>query len=296
MSYNIVRYSIEKGVNLLQAVRFKPNNPLFLLPLVYFLPEDMLVRCPTLCKIPRSFREVINSDDNMKIIRSNQFLNEISTATARLVFPHFGLRGWVEHYTGYCPAWKLAYATHIWAKAVDAEIGFGLQYLFNLPKDAPVPFFDEDYIRQAMKLAVRRGLDEQNWQPIIDLVKELPCDEDFEKWNTNIRKDFIRKWYHTRAKTKTVSLESCLKNEKHAIYDIPDNQPSVAENFELSERIERFKARLSAKDSEILELRVEGYTYEEIADKLGYKTHSAVVKRMRAIAKAYEKFEDEAIT
>ena len=99
----------------MQAVRLKPNNPLLLLPLVYFLPADMLVRCPTLCKIPRRFREVINSDENMKIVNSKQFLNELSMATARLVFPHFGLSGFVEHYTGYCPAWKLAYATRIWA-------------------------------------------------------------------------------------------------------------------------------------------------------------------------------------
>ena len=33
----------------------------------------------------------------------------------------------------------------------------------------------------------------------------------------------------------------------------------------------------------ILELRVEGYGYKEIADKLGYKNHSGVIKRMEAI-------------
>ena len=113
------------------------------------------------------------------------------------------------------------------------------------------------------------------------------------RWNTNVRKDFIRKWYHTRAKTKTISLESCLKNEKHAIYDIPDNQPNIAESIESDERIKQFKARLSAKDNEILELRIDGYTYEEIADKLGYKTHSAVVKQVRVIAKEFERCEGE---
>ena len=34
----------------------------------------------------------------------------------------------------------------------------------------------------------------------------MPCDEDFEKWDTNVRKDFLRKWYHTRSKR----VQTCL--------------------------------------------------------------------------------------
>ena len=41
----------------------------------------------------------------------------------------------------------------------------------------------------------------------------MPCDEDFEKWDTNARKDFLRRWYHTRSKkVQTVSLEGMLEN------------------------------------------------------------------------------------
>ena len=43
----------------------------------------------------------------------------------------------------------------------------------------------------------------------------------------------------------------------------------------------------------ILELRGEGYGYQEIADKLGYKTHSAVIKRMEAIKKRFVRYENE---
>ena len=56
---------------------------------------------------------------------------------------------------------------------------------------------------------------------------------------------------------------------------------------------QRFKATLSDKDMAILELRVEGYTFGEIADRLGYKTHSAVVKRMEAIKKRFIQYENE---
>lgn len=91
---------------------------------------------------------------------------------------------------------------------------------------------------------------------MLDVVREMPCAEDFEPWGTNVRKDFLRKWYHTRSK--------------------------------------KVKATLSPKDMAILELRVEGYGYQEIADKLGYKTHSAVVKRMEAIKRRFIQYEEEA--
>ena len=43
----------------------------------------------------------------------------------------------------------------------------------------------------------------------------------------------------------------------------------------------------------ILELRVEGFTYEEIAKELGYKNHSGVIKRMQAITKAFIQYEEK---
>lgn len=37
---------------------------------------------------------------------------------------------------------------------------------------------------------------------------------------------------------------------------------------------------------------MEGVTLEEIAQQLGYKTHSAVLERIRKIGQAYEAFAD----
>ena len=47
---------------------------------------------------------------------------------------------------------------------------------------------------------------------------------------------------------------------------------------------------ITEKDREILKLRMEGYTEQEIADKVGYKTASAVHKRITKIAEAYEDY------
>ena len=54
--------------------------------------------------------------------------------------------------------------------------------------------------------------------------------------------------------------------------------------------VDQFKATLSDKDMEILKMRMEGKTLEEIAKKLGYQNHSGVLKRIRKIGLAYEKF------
>ena len=54
--------------------------------------------------------------------------------------------------------------------------------------------------------------------------------------------------------------------------------------------VDQFKATLSEKDMQILELRMSGDTLEEIAEKLGYKNHSGVLKRIRKIGQAYEAY------
>ena len=41
---------------------------------------------------------------------------------------------------------------------------------------------------------------------------------------------------------------------------------------------------------QILELRMSGDTLEDIAEKLGYKNHSGVLKRIRKIGQAYEAY------
>ena len=85
--------------------------------------------------------------------------------------------------------------------------------------------------------------------------------------------------------------DSHLSDSK--IHSLPAPDGDFTGQVEGEDFCQRFKATLSQKDMAILELRVEGYTYEEIADRLGYKTHSAVVKRMEAIKKRFIQYENE---
>ena len=75
------------------------------------------------------------------------------------------------------------------------------------------------------------------------------------------------------------------------IFDVADPR-SEFENSVISEmQIASFaESIITEKDREILKLRMEGYTEQEIADKVGHKTASAVHKRIARIADAYEDY------
>lgn len=271
------------------------DTPLRYLPLVYILPYDLLVRCPTLRRLPRSMGALNASPEWGEVILSEQFLNEVMDAVASLAFPYFGFGGWKEHYTGWCPVWRLSYALPLWAKGIERLTGWGVQSLFNLPPGFEIPFFDPEEVKGAMKLVVEQAIEEQGWGPMLEVIRQMPCDEDFEPFNTNVRKDFLRKWYHTRSKrVQTVSLEACLEDEDSGIHAIADPAGDFTAQVEGEDFFQRFKDTLSEKDMAILELRAAGYGYQEIADKLGYKTHSAAVKRMEAIKKRFIQYESKA--
>ena len=263
------------------------------LPFMYFLPQDLIAKYPTLRSLPRCLGEVSRSDKLIDLIGSDQFLNEIADATSALAFPHFGFGGWKEHYTGYCPVWQLSHALPLWTILLEEETGWGIQQLLQIPSTDVIPFFEPEFISKVMKRVVERGIEQENWQPILDAVKEMPCEEDFERWNTNVRIDFVRKWYHTRSKkVKTISLDECLEDDEHGVFYVEDKSAYYEDKVIAEDFCEKFKARLSDKDLMILELRVMGFTYKEIAERLGYTNHSGVIKRITAIEKEYKKYEN----
>lgn len=274
-------------------VTFPFDSNIRYLPLVYLIPEDQIVRYPTLNALPRCLSEIAASEPMMDLLDSDAFLKDIMDATAALAFPHFGFGGWKEHYTGYCPVWRLSYALPLWASLIDQECGWGLQLLFRMKPGTQIPLPDADQVRELFAHVVKRAITEQGWQPILDIVREMPCDEDFEKWDTNARKDFLRRWYHTRSKkVQTVSLEGMLENsdDDSPIFHIPDPSQNVEEYVIAKDFVERFLKTLPLKDRQIVELRQDGFTYEEIADKLGYKNHSGVIKRVDAVKKKLQKY------
>ena len=277
------------------AVSISRESNIVHLPFVYFLPEDLIERCPTLYALPRKVREVIYNEEMMVIVNSDQFMDEIMDAVAHLVFPHFGFRGWKEHYTADSPVWKLTYLLGLWSQLLEFEFGWDLNRLLKIPSSEEIPFFDNDYVKSVIEKIVKIGIERFNLQPILDVCREMPCDEDFENFLTYVRIDFYRKWYHSRSeRVQMVPFEECLQGSDEDYYStiVPDNR-NMAEFAASEDYCRRFKERLSKRDRVILELREDGFTFEEIAERLEYKNHSGVVKRIQVIRKEFIKYQSE---
>ena len=75
---------------------------------------------------------------------------------------------------------------------------------------------------------------------------------------------------------------ACRKVENRS-----DFENSVISEMQIASFAE---SMITEKDREILKLRMEGYTEQEIVDKVGYKTAGTVHKRIAKIADAYEDF------
>ena len=85
-------------------------------------------------------------------------------------------------------------------------------------------------------------------------------------------------------------MEAGESIDGETLYDVADPR----EDFEtkvLSEiQMDQFKGKLTDQDRQILQMRYEGHSLQEIADAVGFKTPSAVSKHIEKIAGAYENF------
>lgn len=275
--------------------RISRTSNLTYLPFVYFLPYDLVNRLPTLSRLPRKVREVYYDESMMEIINSDQFLNEITNAIAILVFPHLGFGGKFEQYTGYSLLYNVTYFAQFWVQLLEQhEIRWDLNRLFQFPSAVSIPYYDDDYIKSVIAEIVKVGKEHSQIKAMLTVQRKFPCDEDFEQGLTNVRIDFIRKWYRTRSKRIGImaSLEEAMETGDGDYYSIVAPDPrNMAEIVASEDYCQRFKSLLKDRDLEILELKEDGYTFEEIAEQVGYKTHSAVVKRMKAIKEKFLEFE-----
>ncbi len=133
------------------------------------------------------------------------------------------------------------------------------------------------------------------WQPMIDEIWKNRQMEDYSERKSTYKRDFINKWYCSWNKKKSpIFLDEAIKSGEEISEELLVQLPSPREDFEtkiLSRlRVYAFTAKLSEKDRDILQMRMDGRTLEQIAKFAGYKTPSAIYKRIQKIATAYEDF------
>ena len=268
------------------------------IPAFYLIPMSILEKCGVvLNSIPRTFVELMCDWDALKIVESDQFRLCIVDCYAYMVWPFlYPEIKYMEMFSGDDPIWRLAHCAPIWINELEkSEIlpTFRQMHEHRHMYTTPLYASDEDveiYMNFIVPNAVRR----HNLGPIIEVVKDMRCFEDYNYQKSNQKKDFYRKWYHTRTQKAEFSLEGFKERYRRyydgAEWDVPDPISSFEEEIEEKVDVDRFLSTIEDKDKQILQMRAEGYTNQEIADRLGYKTHSAIVKRIKKLGRMYQDF------
>ena len=196
-------------------------------------------------------------------------------------------------YSGDFPIWRLSYLALPYIRLKLENHGFSFQSLFNMPQNMSIPYLSYDHFGNLIGNLTTIIVEEQSWQPIIDEAWRNRSPADFSDYRSNAKSNFMRSWDHGRTKVgRSLSLDALAEQAQGAasLFDVPDPLAEFESSVMDSVMIEEFKATLSEQDMQILKLKSLGFTFEEIAPKVGFKTHSAVVKRFQKITDQYEEF------
>lgn len=242
----------------------------------YFIPKCLLDKCPAeIQNFPRRPRDLLYDEKAIEIANSDLFLLAMIDTLAYLVWPHLGIPGEMESYSGYDPGWRIAHCTSYWAEAMMEEA------------------------TEILAQAVPAGLQKHGLTAVLETVKEMRCEEDFDYRASHQKTDYYRKQYHTRSKHPQCSLEELqekyIEQYDGEEFDVPDPGDDMEEQSNSQADIEQFLASLPERDRQIVEGRLNGETMEEIAQRVGYKTHSAVWKRLEKIGSIYKERNQDSI-
>lgn len=130
-----------------------------------------------------------------------------------------------------------------------------------------------------------------DYDNLVQVCREFGTPEDFSDIKTNYpRNEFEEKYNHTKAKTK-VTFSTLAADYAMDVKRI--NGYSPEELAVSSALVADFYEELDEIDLAILKLKIDGKTLEEIANILGFKTHSAIQKRMKRIQQQYLDFDPD---
>ena len=268
------------------------------LPAYYLIPKELLENnCKEILKIPRIPIKALSTYESIELIESDFFLEVIIDMYAYMVWNCLYPQVYLEIYSGYDPIWKLVHQAPIWIKLlIDERIIFTVEQLCKWSKsnrEIEMDFVSLEEATLIMNYIVAKYIVQNNLREIIKVIEENRCEEDLDFRNSRQKTDFLRKWYHTRTNHPSISLEEWQENykEKHngIEYEIADDV-NVENDVVDQIIVDEFLSTLSDKDRRILELRIDGISYERIAELLGYKNHSGVIKRIQKIGVLFQKY------
>ena len=268
------------------------------LTMFYLMPRVLVEKWPPALKIPRKPFKALRSQACLDIIKQDMFAELVWDCWSWTAWQAFQVKdskgnygeipGSREQYTGYFPLWQPSYdILRYFRRKIEREY-ISFQMLFTAGSDEEMPWYTWRQFCNLVGNMTDQVIEEENWQPMIDAIWENRTVEDYENKNSVVRNDFMRHWNHDRS-GKAISLDE-LVEEGGDIMNVADPRAEFERKVLSQGQIDSFAKRLSEQDREILRLRMEHHTEQQIADAVGFKTASAVHKRIAKIAAAYEDF------
>ena len=273
------------------------------LTLFYAMPKELVEKRPAYLELPRNIYRILESEKYMDMIKSDAFVELVWDCYAWSVWQYFQVPGkdgtskdipgdW-QNYSGDFPLWRLSYEIlKYFRHKFETELEWGFQRLFLLGEDFQVPCLDYKHFGNMVGNLTDLIVKEQNWQPMIDEMWNNRQPDDYTGTNIN-KRDFMRSWTHSRT-AKPVSLEELMETgesiDGETLYDVADPREEFETKVISEIQMEQFKGKLTDQDRQILQMRYEGHSLQEIADAVGFKTPSAVSKHIEKIVGAYENF------
>lgn len=280
------------------------DSPLSWITLFYALPRELVEKRPTYLTLPRNIIRLLSDENTRKLIEDDAFLELVWDSYAWSAWqcfqiPHkdgtyHDIPGEWSNYSGDFPLWRMSYdIIRYFRKKFETEMDWSFQRLFTMPEDSEVPWLDWQQFSNLVGNLTDMIVTEQNWQPIIDEIWNNRQMEDYNSSQNARKRDFQRSWDHSRT-AKHLSLEELAETgaalDDETLFEIAEPRAEFEEKILSQGAVDAFYATLTEEDRTILQMRVDGYTQQQIADKLGFKTTGAISKRIAKLGAKYEEF------
>ena len=280
------------------------DSPLSWMTLFYALPRELVEKRPAYLTLPRNITKLLSDENARKLIEDDSFLELVWDCYAWSAWQwfqiphkdgtHRDIPGEWSNYSGDFPLWRMSYdIIRYFRKKFETEMDWSFQRLFMMPEDVEVPWLDWQQFSNLVGNLTDMIVAEQNWQPIIDEIWNTRQVEDYNSSQNARKRDFQRSWDHSRT-AKHLSLEELAETgaalDDETLFEIAEPRAEFEEKILSQGAVDAFYATLTEEDRTILQMRVDGYTQQQIADKLGFKTTGAISKRIAKLGAKYEGF------
>lgn len=276
------------------------------LTLFYALPRVMVEKQKEYFSLPRCPYEVLRTEKYDELINDDLFLQLVWDCYAWMIFQRIPIPlkdgtyrfipGADLHYSGNFPLWRMSYYMVGIMRDMFEQFGTSFQALFKVKKGDEIPYIPYEKWAVFIGDMTTAIIVKRNLRPMIDNIWNTRTPEDYSEYYSRIKANFESQWFHERTNVGKGmrSIEEMMEasDENGIRFDVPDKKDYTEEVINRM-AWERFTSTLSKRDREILDLKAKGFTDKEIAEKVGYKTHSAVVKRIQKIASLLEDFSRE---